>query len=140
MVSQAPTTSKPPVNGTRWTGSKRYSMPPDKANIGNVRIPPGRFVGDCAKKPSNASPRKKLNPRSRPKFMAEGAAFIGGHLGSGWNQSEATLADLIGSSVAVYLDVGFPLRCVGCQLHNLTSPCLSRPTESFSTFSKASTR
>jgi hypothetical protein len=39
--------------------------------------------------------------------MDEGAAFIGGHLGSGWNHSEATLADLIGSSIAMYLDVDF---------------------------------
>ena len=47
--------------------------------------PPGRFVASWAKKSSNARPRKKLSPKSRPKFTAEGAAFIGSHLGSGRN-------------------------------------------------------
>jgi hypothetical protein len=43
-----------------------------RASIGKVRMPPGRLVSVRAKKSSNAKPRKKLNPRSRP---------------STWNQS-----------------------------------------------------
>src|SRR5271165_4367340 len=61
----------------RCAGSKRYRMPPASASNGNVRIPPGRLTGTSAKKSSKARPRKKLNPRRKPKLMAEGLLFIG---------------------------------------------------------------
>src|ERR1700687_4744496 len=51
-------------------------MPPAKANKGNVRTPPGRLVSAWPKKSSNAKPRKKLNPRRRPKLSNDGTTLM----------------------------------------------------------------
>src|SRR5580700_9183843 len=51
-------------------------MPPASASIGKVRMPPGGFCVACAKKSSNASPRKKLKPRSRATLVGDGAVSM----------------------------------------------------------------
>src|SRR6202035_1972803 len=51
-------------------------MPPASASIGNVRMPPGGFCVTCAKKSSNASPRKKLNPKSKATLVGDGAVSM----------------------------------------------------------------
>src|SRR5277367_4341354 len=51
-------------------------MPPASASIGNVRMPPGRLSVTWAKKSSNASPRKKLKPRSKATLVGDGAVSM----------------------------------------------------------------
>src|SRR5580704_3633108 len=51
-------------------------MPPASASIGNVRMPPGHLCVAPAKKSSKASPRKKLNPRSKATLVGDGAVSM----------------------------------------------------------------
>src|SRR5580693_5999081 len=57
-------------------------MPPASASIGKVRMPPGGFCVTCAKKSSNASPRKKLNPKSKATLVGDGAVSMKGRQAS----------------------------------------------------------
>src|ERR1700730_1886038 len=59
-------------------------MPPASASIGKVRMPPGGFCVACAKKSSNARPKKKLKPRSRATLVGDGAVSM--------EQSQASVA------------------------------------------------
>jgi hypothetical protein len=87
----------------QMNGLEEVRMPPASASIGNVRIPPGRFFAAWAKKSSNARPRKKLSPKSRPKFAAEGAAFIGSHLARFWSELKRGQASCAGNRPAATL-------------------------------------
>ena len=51
-------------------------MPPASASIGKVRMPPGGFCVTCAKKSSNARPKKKLKPRSKATLVGDGAVSM----------------------------------------------------------------
>src|ERR1700749_618634 len=51
-------------------------MPPASASIGKVRMPPGGFCVTCAKKSSNARPKKKLSPRSKATLVGDGAVSM----------------------------------------------------------------
>src|SRR5580704_10376671 len=51
-------------------------MPPARASIGKVRMPPGRRSSVCAKKSSKASPRKKLRPRRSAMLAGDGVVIM----------------------------------------------------------------